>query len=158
MSTSDVNLLLPRDCLVLWSIFAPRKTLQIRTVNINETRIYIRSRDSSVGIATGYGLDDREFWIRVPVGSRIFSTSSRPALGPTQPPIQWVPGAFSLGVKRRGRKADHSPPASVEIKKTWLYTSTPTYAFMAWCLINQVQGTTLPLPLFVLCKACPFGV
>jgi hypothetical protein len=32
------------------------------------------------------------------------------ALGPTQPPIQWVPGALSLGVKRPGREADHSPP------------------------------------------------
>jgi hypothetical protein len=51
--------------------------------------------DSVVGIATGYGLDDRGVGVRVPVGSRIFSTSSRPALGPTQPPIQWVPGALS---------------------------------------------------------------
>jgi hypothetical protein len=32
-----------------------------------------RSRDSSVGISTAYGLDDREVEIRVPVGSRIFS-------------------------------------------------------------------------------------
>jgi hypothetical protein len=46
-----------------------------------------------------------------------FSMSSRPALGPTQPPIQWVPGALSPGVKRPGREADHSPPASAEVKK-----------------------------------------
>jgi len=32
----------------------------------------------------------------------VFSTASRTALGPTQP-IQWVPGALSLGVKRLGR-------------------------------------------------------
>jgi hypothetical protein len=32
-----------------------------------------------------------------------FSTSSRPALGPTQPPIQWVPGILSLEVKRPSR-------------------------------------------------------
>jgi hypothetical protein len=32
----------------------------------------------------------------------LFSTSSRPALGSTQPPIKWVPGALSLGVKRPG--------------------------------------------------------
>jgi len=25
---------------------------------------------------------------------------SRPSLGPTQPPVQWVPGVLSLGVKR----------------------------------------------------------
>jgi hypothetical protein len=34
---------------------------------------------------------------------------SRKALRPTQPPIQWVPGVLSLGVKRSGREADHAP-------------------------------------------------
>jgi hypothetical protein len=37
-----------------------------------------RSRDSAVGIATGYGLDDRGVGVRIPVGSRIFSSPSRP--------------------------------------------------------------------------------
>jgi hypothetical protein len=37
----------------------------------------------------------------------IFRTASRTALGPTQPPIQWVTGSLSLGVKRPGREADH---------------------------------------------------
>jgi hypothetical protein len=37
---------------------------------------------------------------------------------PTQPPIQWVPEALSLGVKRPGREADHSPPSSAEVKKS----------------------------------------
>jgi hypothetical protein len=60
-----------------------------------------------------------------------FSTSSIPALGSTQPPIQWVPGALSPGVKWSGREADHSLPASAEVKKMWIYTSTPPYAFMA---------------------------
>jgi len=31
---------------------------------------------------------------------------TRLALGPTQPPIQWVPGALSLGVRRLWREAD----------------------------------------------------
>jgi hypothetical protein len=43
------------------------------------------------------------------MGIFLFTTASRTALGPTQPPIQWVPGALSLGVKRPGREADHSP-------------------------------------------------
>jgi hypothetical protein len=61
----------------------------------------------------------------------LFSTSSRPALGSTQPHILWVQGALSPGVKLRGHEADNSPPASVEVKKMWIYTSTPPYAFMA---------------------------
>jgi hypothetical protein len=47
------------------------------------------SRDSVVGTATGYRLDDRRVEVRVPVGSRVyFSMSSRPTLRPTQPPLQ----------------------------------------------------------------------
>jgi hypothetical protein len=37
-----------------------------------------KSRDSSVGTATGYGLDDRGVGVRVPVGTRIFSSTRRP--------------------------------------------------------------------------------
>jgi hypothetical protein len=40
------------------------------------------------------------------------ATSSRPALGHTQPPIQWVPGALTTGLKWPGRETDHSPPSS----------------------------------------------
>jgi hypothetical protein len=61
----------------------------------------------------------------------LFSKSSRPALGPTQPPIQWVLGALSPMVKRSGREADHSPPTSAEVKKMRIYKSTPPYALMA---------------------------
>jgi hypothetical protein len=44
-------------------------------------------------------------------------TASRTALGLTQPPIQWVPGALSLGVKRPWREADHLLPSSAEVKE-----------------------------------------
>jgi hypothetical protein len=40
--------------------------------------------------------------------------ASRPAQESTQPPILWVSGALSLGVKRPGREANHSPPSSAE--------------------------------------------
>jgi hypothetical protein len=47
----------------------------------------------------------------------LFSTASRMALGPTEPPIQWVPGALSPRVKRPGREADNSLPSSADVKK-----------------------------------------
>jgi hypothetical protein len=49
----------------------------------------------------------------------------RPAVRPTQPTIQWAPGALSLGIRRPGREAHHSPPSSAEAKNAWTYTSTP---------------------------------
>jgi hypothetical protein len=48
-------------------------------------------------------------------------------------------GSFP-GVKRQGREADHSPPTSAEVKKMWIYTSTPPFVFMAECLISYAQG------------------
>jgi hypothetical protein len=91
------------------------------------------SRDSAVSIATGYGLDDLRGQSSSPGGARIFSPSksSRLALGSSQPPIQSVPGTLSQGVKRQGHETDHSPPTTAEVKKMWIYTSTPPYAFMA---------------------------
>jgi hypothetical protein len=47
----------------------------------------------------------------------LFITVSGTALGPTQSPIQWIPGALSLGVKRLGREADHSPPSNAKVKE-----------------------------------------
>jgi hypothetical protein len=86
-----------------------------------------KSRDSSVGIATGYGLTIGVlgFDSRRGLGIFLITTTSRTVMVPTQPPIQWVPGAVSLGVKRPGREADRSPPSSSEIKNAWNYTSTP---------------------------------
>jgi hypothetical protein len=81
---------------------------------------------SVVAIATSYGLDDRGRSSSTgTVKNFLFSTSSRPALGSTQPPIQWVPGALSPRVKRPEREAHHSPPTSAEVKKMWTYTPTP---------------------------------
>ena len=44
---------------------------------------------SSVGIATGYGLDGAGIESR---WGRDFPHLSRPALGPNPPPVEWVPG------------------------------------------------------------------
>jgi hypothetical protein len=93
----------------------------------------VRSWDSVVGIATGYGLDDRGVEVRVLIGSRIFSSPCRPdqLWGPPNLLSKCVPGAPSPGVKLPGREADHSPAASAEVKKVWIYMSTSPYTFMA---------------------------
>jgi hypothetical protein len=75
---------------------------------------------------------------------------SRTALRPTQPPIQCVRGALSLGVKRPGRDADHSSPSSAEVKNAWSYTSTPQYVFIAWCLVKHRDNFTLPYKTYIM--------
>jgi hypothetical protein len=65
------------------------------------------SRNSSVGIATGYGLDGRGVGVRVQIF--LLSTSSKPVLGSTRPPTQCVTGVLSAWVKRPGREGDYLP-------------------------------------------------
>jgi hypothetical protein len=70
---------------------------------------------SSVGTATSYGLHGRS---SIPGRYKyifLYSTASRPALGPSQPPIQPVSWALSPGVKGRGRETNHSAPSSAEL-------------------------------------------
>jgi hypothetical protein len=62
---------------------------------------------SSVGIATGYGLEGQGIESR---------WGARPALRPTQPSCTMGTGSFP-GVKRPGRGADHPPPSSAEVEK-----------------------------------------
>jgi hypothetical protein len=64
-----------------------------------------------VYVATGWATEGPEFEFRR-VKNFFFSKSSRPTLGSTQPPIQWLPGALSPEVKLPARGADHSPPGS----------------------------------------------
>jgi hypothetical protein len=54
------------------------------------------------------------FILPAALGIFLFTTASRMPLEPIHHPIQWVPGALSLGVKRPGCEADHSPRAEVK--------------------------------------------
>jgi hypothetical protein len=96
-----------------------------------EININTRSRDS-VWLRIG----DRKVGVRVLVGSKFSRLHVEIGSGahPASHPVG-TGGAVSHGVKRHGREADHSP-TSAEIKKTWLYTSTPLYTFMEQCLIS----------------------
>jgi hypothetical protein len=111
-----------------------REIFQIKVEIFNEL-IFMRYI-SAGGIATGYGLDDRGVGVRVPVGLRIFThhvVQTGSGVHPTSYPMGT--GDSFPGVKRPGREADHTP-TSAEVKKTWVYTSTPLYASMASCLIS----------------------
>jgi hypothetical protein len=59
---------------------------------------------SSVSIVSDNGLEDRAIEVDPRQGHRIFplTSVSRPALGPTQPPVQWVPGSFPRGQSAAG--------------------------------------------------------
>jgi hypothetical protein len=75
-----------------------------------------RSGDSVVRIATSSWLDDRGVGVRIPVGSRIFSSPCRPD------PLWGPPNLLSngyRGVKRQEREDYHSPAVSAEVKKMW---------------------------------------
>jgi hypothetical protein len=78
----------------------------------NEFRDKARKLYIKFTLVSASGFDPRR-------GQRIFplASVSRPALGPTQHPVQWVPGVLSPGVKTRpGRDVDHSPPSSAEVE------------------------------------------
>ena len=66
----------------------------------------LRGPSSVVGVATGYrqGPGIESWWWQD------FPYLSRPALGPNQPPVQWVPGLPR-------RDADPSRPSSAVVKK-----------------------------------------
>jgi hypothetical protein len=61
-----------------------------------------------------HSLQARRSGDRIPVGAR-FSGRSRPALGPTQPPAQWVTGVS--GIKWPGRGVDHLSHLAPKLKK-----------------------------------------
>jgi hypothetical protein len=85
--------------LVLYSFCFSKSTFQHLT-------LILCGPGSSVSIATGYGLDGpgiKSWWWQD------FLHLSRPALGPTQPPVQWVPG-LSQGYKVAGAWCWPLPP------------------------------------------------
>jgi len=87
------------------------------------------SRDSSVGIATSYGLDCPGIKSR---RGQDYPHLCKPTLGPTQPPVQWVPCLFPGG---KAAGAWHWPPtpSSAEVKeRVALYL----WAFVACSRVN----------------------
>jgi hypothetical protein len=129
---------------LVWNVCA------VRIVPSNSMYLFLTlfgwSRDSVVGIATGYGLDDRGVVVRVPVGSR-FSSS------PCHPDRLWGPpsllsnshgGLFPRGWSGRDVKLTthlQLVPRSRKCGSIHPLPHTPSW----WS-----TGTTLPLPLLFL--------
>ena len=106
------------------------------TVTSQGTYYAFRVPGSSVGIATDYGLDCPG---SNPSGDEIFRPS-RPAMGPTQAPVQWVPG-LSLGVKCGRGVLLTTHPLLVPLSwRSRVYLYQPSGPHRAR------NGITLPLP------------
>jgi hypothetical protein len=90
---------------------------------------------SSGSIVSGYGAGRPGHRSSIPGrGESIFplSSVSRPALGPTQPPVQWVPGVLSLGLMHgRGVTLTSHPHLVPSSRMSRSYTPLPPSAFVA---------------------------
>jgi hypothetical protein len=117
-----LNLFILHDMLYFWTLELVYFLLSKKYLHLIFLHIY---KIFYSGIALGYGPDDQEFESHQRLGIFLFTIMSRLALGPTQPPIQCIPGALSLGVKWLGCEADHSPPSSAEVKNAWGCTPIP---------------------------------
>jgi hypothetical protein len=134
----------------MYSFFSYKQT-HINTYP--QFQLHIQDRvqpGSSVSIVPDYGLDG---WGSIPGRCRGFFpliSASRPALGPTQPPIQWLSGALSPAVKHsRGMTLTTHPLLVLRLRKSRSYTSSHPQCLhgVYWDHLHKVQKT---LPLF--CK------
>jgi hypothetical protein len=113
------------------------------------TRLYLNTlgRGSSVDIVTRYGVDCPGV---EPRWEEDFPQPSIPAPGPTQRPIQWLPGLFRGGQASGAWRSPPTPSSAEAKERVELYLYAPSGP--SW----HVIGWALPLPL-PLTQCCPDG-
>jgi hypothetical protein len=110
-------------------------TAKLYSYLLHRRNVNIRKSISPPPPPTGWTIGVLGFDSRRGLGIFLFTTASRTALGPTQPPVQWV--------KRLGCEADLSPPSSAEVKAcVELYLYSPNMPFWRGAYVST--GTTLP--------------
>jgi hypothetical protein len=98
------------------------QTLLAKITNYDGFHYVIKSCDNSVGIALGYGLDDRGSKVRFPAVAGNFSLHRVQSGSGAHPGTR---GSLP-GVKRPGHEAHYSPPSSAELKEcVELYFHSP---------------------------------
>jgi hypothetical protein len=109
--------MIPSFCSSIRHLDLPKNIyIQLKKITYN-TQWWITRTFFNDNWATGWTIGC--FESRQGLGIFLLTTSvSRPALGLTQLPFQWVPR-----VRRPRREADHSPPSSAEVKNAWSYIS-----------------------------------
>jgi hypothetical protein len=75
------------------------------------------------------------------------------ALGFTEPPVRWVPGALSSGAKWPGREADHLRPSSAEFKNDGAIPPFPHTS--SWCSTSLSTGTILRFTFNIVVPSMP---
>jgi hypothetical protein len=101
------------------------------------------SPDSAVGIATGYGPDDRGVGVWVPVEQQFSFLHVQTDSGVHPLSYTMDIGGLSPGVKRPVCEADHSTPTSLEVKKNLcVYIHSHTVSWHSTSLVKHRDNFT----------------
>jgi hypothetical protein len=92
--------------------------------------LMVGCRVRAVGAVTT--LEVRRYGVQIPAWAKdfLFSKTSKWALGPIRPRIQWVLRVFFPGIKRLQRETDHSPATNAQVKNETIHLHL--YTFMAY--------------------------
>ena len=132
----------------IYVCFITQNLLPLPEHSILSCTVYLdMGRDSSVGIATRYGLDGPGIESR---WGRDFPHPSRPALGPTQPPVQWVPD-LSQGKAAGAWCCLPTPSRRRGHQRVELYLYSPSglqWPVIGWTLPYCISGYCLKRVLY----------